>query len=99
MDDELLTLVRRNLELTKENNAILKRMRRSAAWGTFFRIIWIAVVVGVPVFLYYYFLVPYYQQFSKSYEQFQEQVGEISVPGYGSLLQLLPGSSVPEEMP
>lgn len=93
MDDEILTLVRRNLEITKENNLILKRMRRSAAWGTFFRILWLAAVIGVPVFVYYYFLVPYYESFSNSYEQFQNQVGEINIPGVGSLLKFLPGGS------
>jgi hypothetical protein len=91
MDDELLTLVRRNLELSKENNQILRRMRRSAAWGTFFRIVWLAVVIGVPIFVYYYFLVPYYEGFRESYDRFEEQVGDINIPGVGSLLKFFPG--------
>lgn len=93
MDDELLTLVRRNLELSKENNLILRRMRRSAAWGTFFKIIWLGIVIGVPVIVYYYFLVPYYESFNQSYQQFQEQVEGVNIPGFGSLIKLLPGGA------
>jgi hypothetical protein len=90
-DNELVTLMRRNLDITKENNQMLRRMRRQAAWGTFFRILWLAVVIGVPVFVYYYFLVPYYQNVSQSYSQFKEQVGEI--PGLEYIMGRFGGGS------
>lgn len=86
MNDDLEVLLRRNLELSKENNRLLRSMRRAALWGTFFRIAWIAVLIGVPVFLYYYFLQPYYEGLSAGYQQFQEQSGGISIPGFGPLL-------------
>lgn len=85
MNDDLEVLVRQNIQLTKENNRLLHKMRRAALWGTFFRIIWLAVIIGVPVVLYYYFLMPYYENLAESYQQFKTQVGG-NIPGFGPLL-------------
>jgi len=99
MHEDVSELVRRNIELTKENNRLLRSMRRAAWWGTFFRILWMAVIIGVPVFLYYYFFMPYYQGLSAGYQQFQRESGGFQIPGFGPVLdQWLGGrNSIPDE--
>ena len=86
MHEDVSELVRRNIELTKENNRLLHSIRRAAWWGTFFKVLWMAIIIGVPVLLYYYFLQPYYRGLSAGYQQFQEQSGGIQIPGFGPLL-------------
>lgn len=84
MEDDVAELVRQNIKLTKENNRLLHSMRRAAWWSTFFRILWMAILIGVPIALYYYFLQPYYKGLSEGYQQFQSQ--GLEIPGFGPLL-------------
>lgn len=86
MHEDVAELVRRNIELTKENNRLLHSMRRAAWWSTIFRVLWMAIIIGVPVVVYYYFLMPYYQGLSAGYQQFQEKSGGFEIPGFGPLL-------------
>ena len=51
-------LLKRNLELTEENNRLLRKMRRGAIWGGIFKIVWLAILIGVPVYVYITFLQP-----------------------------------------
>ncbi len=46
------------LELTRDNNKLLRKMRRHAIFGNITRLIYWAIIFGVPVFLYYYFIQP-----------------------------------------
>jgi len=85
-NDHLEELLRRNLELNKENNALLKKMRRTAMWGIAFKVLWVAVLIGVPVAVYYYFLMPYLDGLREGYQQFERQWGDINIPGFGPLL-------------
>ena len=87
--NELEVLVRRNLELAKENNELLRKMHRAAMWGVAFKLLWLAVIIGVPIALYYYFLMPYYESLSEGYQQFHRQFGDI--PGLSPLLDALFG--------
>lgn len=66
--------------LAKENNRLLHKMRRAAFWSRVWRFLWILVVLGVPVLLYYYFLQPYVGQFFNAYSQIQD--GAQKVEGY-----------------
>lgn len=56
MDDR--ELLRKNLELTEENNRLLRKMRRGAIWGGIFKLIWLAILIGLPVYVYITFLQP-----------------------------------------
>ena len=58
MDEETKMLLRKNLEISKENNKLLKKVRRDALWGNIFKIIWFLVIIGVPVALWYYVIEP-----------------------------------------
>ncbi len=58
MEQDIQELLKKNLELTKENNKLLRKIRRGALLGGLFKIIWIAVIIGVPLYLYINFLAP-----------------------------------------
>ena len=59
IDPELKRLLRQNLELSKENNRLLRKMRRSAILSRIFLLIWWAFIIGLPVYIYFSFLQPY----------------------------------------
>jgi len=87
MDDEIKTLLKKNLELTKENNIILRKMRRSAIIGNIMRMIWWAMLIGVPVVLYYYYFQPLLGNLYSAYQGIEET---------GKELTTLPTFSLPE---
>lgn len=58
MDADLKTLVEENLRISKENNKMLRSMRRAAVFGFFIRIIFWLTILGVPVYLYVVYLAP-----------------------------------------
>ena len=72
------------LRLTKENNKILHKMRRNAFWGTIFKVLMWAAFIGVPLWLYYTYLLPVMDQVMETYSQVQgvgadasAQIGEL----------------------
>lgn len=54
------------LELTRENNKILKQMRRSLMWGRALRIVYWLVILGVAIGSFY-FLQPYIENLQEVY--------------------------------
>lgn len=75
------------LELTRENHKILRGMQRSARIGTFFRVIYWAIIIG-SLYGTYYFLQPYvnqlldlYSQVNASIKNVQGAAGKIPNPG------------------
>lgn len=77
------------LELTKENNKLLRKMRRSAMIGNIMRIFYWAIIFGGPVVIYFYYLQPYLGQLMEAYSGIQDGVGGVSnqVQGLGGLLE------------
>lgn len=65
------------LELTRENNRLLRKMYRNAVIGNILRVLWLTVIIGVPVYLYLTFLQPYIQDLSEAYEGVQTQLQEL----------------------
>lgn len=57
-------LLQKIYELERENNRMLHAMRRGAMWGTLFRIVWWALILGVPIWLYYHYLGPLLASYS-----------------------------------
>jgi len=55
---ELKALLVENQRLLAENNILLHKMRRSALVGTALRVVWFAIILGMPIALYYLFLEP-----------------------------------------
>lgn len=75
--EDLKTLLKKNLELTQENNALLRKMRRSAIYGNILKVVWLAIIIGLPVYIYYAFLQPYVGQLLEVYSGVETGAGEI----------------------
>jgi len=94
MDQETRELLRKNLELAKENNRLLRKMRRGAILGNIVHVIWWAIVVGIPVFLYFTVLQPYIDQLLETYRGLQSGVENLQdignqIPSIPSLKEIL----------
>jgi len=55
------------LRLSKENNEILRKMRRSMLWNRVFKIVYLVIILGVT-FGAYYFVQPYLEGVLGSYQ-------------------------------
>ena len=77
MDQDIRGLLKKNLELSEENNKILKKMRRGALLGGLLKLVWIAVIIGVPVYLYINFLAPVVDQVLEATQTVQEVGGKV----------------------
>ena len=82
MDQDIKDLLKKNLELTKENNKLLKKMRRNAFLGGLLKLVWISIVIGVPVYVYINFLAPVLDQVLDAAQTVQEVGGKVEgIPG------------------
>ena len=91
-DNEVKALLRRNLELTRENNKLLKKIRRNAVVANIMRLVWWAVIIGVPVVLYYYVFEPYLVEMSTALQGVQNSVSGaqnmfLDMPFVGDLIE------------
>ncbi len=71
------------LELTRENNQILRSMRRTQRWSSFFTFVYWAIILGSIFGVYYYFQ-PTIQKYMRTMqtsvsilEKFEEQAGAL----------------------
>ncbi|MFC1733187.1 hypothetical protein ACFL6I_23050 [candidate division KSB1 bacterium] len=79
MEESIQELLKKNIELTKENNKLLKKMRRNALLGGLLKLVWIAVIVGVPVYVYFNFLAPVLDQVLDAAQTVQDVGGKVEV--------------------
>ncbi|HEY4482686.1 MAG TPA: hypothetical protein VI953_00755 [Candidatus Paceibacterota bacterium] len=68
------------LELTRENNKILRSLRAHNRWATFSHAIYWLVIIVTSLVTYYY-IQPYLVTLLKTYEQIQSTIG--SFPSFG----------------
>lgn len=54
MNPEEKELLKKTLELTKENNQMLHSIKRQMLWGRIFRIVYWVVIIGAAIGIYYY---------------------------------------------
>jgi len=87
---EMKELMEQNAELLKENNDLLKRIHRNAVFSFWIKIIWFAVLIGLPFALYFYVLEPYFAAFGSSYENFLDGLNEL--PGFKGIDQMFNNS-------
>jgi len=92
MDEEFKSLLRRNLEITRENNKLLRKMHRSAVVSRIVQLIWWSILIGVPIFVYYYILQPYLRELLELYSGVQNGVSDVQellgrIPFIGDFLQ------------
>jgi len=70
MDEDIKALLKRNLALNEENHKLLLKMRSSARWSTFFRILyWFVILGGIAAS--YYFISPYLSAAMGTYQEIQ----------------------------
>jgi hypothetical protein len=65
------------LKLTRENNQILRGMRRAQRWHTFFQAIYWVAAAGLIVAGYKY-IEPYLDSILQTYQSIQESINSIS---------------------
>lgn len=75
--NEILRLLRENRELAEANNVLLKKLYRHNMIGFTFRIVWYAILIGLPFAVYFYVLEPYFTVFGANYETFRQGMAEI----------------------
>lgn len=85
---EMKRLLEENLQLAKDNNALLTKLHRNSVIEFWIRVVWYAVLIGLPFALYFYILEPYFEAFGSNYEVFRAGIAEL--PGLKGLEKLLP---------
>ena len=65
MDSETRDQIGKILELTEENNKILRKMRRSILWGRIFHTLYWVIIIGISIGAYYY-VQPYLENMIKA---------------------------------
>lgn len=86
--ERLHKVMEQNAELIRENNKLLKKLYRQNLIGFWIKMLWFAILVGLPFAVYFYFLEPYFEALGANYEVFKTGLGEI--PGLKSLQNVLP---------
>lgn len=94
MTPEERQLLRETAELTKENNKILRGIRRSNRFSAFFRIVYWVLIIGSAIGAYYY-IQPYINAVSEAYVQMKQNIE--TVKGVTSKLPALPSWMTPKQ--
>lgn len=58
--------------LAKQNNKMLRSMKRAAFWGTVFKIVLYAALLGIPLYLYFTIFQPIMEDLGRTYSQVQQ---------------------------
>lgn len=81
---ELNELLEENTKIARENHRLLKKIHRSLQWGSFFRLVYWAVIL-ISIFGVYYFIQPLIDSFGANLDTVRsgfntlQQVGEIDI--------------------
>ena len=67
--EELLAVLEKNLEVARDNNRILRGMRRAARFGALVRFVWFIIIVLGLWIGYRYYILPYLASFQAAYGQ------------------------------
>lgn len=76
--DDIEEMVLENKKLLSENNALLKKIHRSNTWAFWLRIVWIAIILGLPFITYYYIVSPYYESLGTAFKFFGVELPNIN---------------------
>jgi hypothetical protein len=70
--------LRRNIELTEENNQMLRSIKRMTFWGGVLKYFWwVLILFIVPGLAYYLYLAPYVDEALNAYKQLQSGVSQV----------------------
>ena len=87
-NDDLKRLLEENIEVTKENNRLLREMRRNAILGIIARVVIWLIVLGVPLFFLSAYLGPILDAFSGQAGASGLEVGLFGLPSEEQIRQL-----------
>lgn len=68
--EEIEEMVQKNQKIIEENNQLLRKINRSNTWAFWLRIVWFAIILGLPVLAYYYVVAPYYESLGSAFKFF-----------------------------
>jgi uncharacterized membrane protein (DUF106 family) len=91
--EQLQELLKENQRLIRENNTLLKSIKRLTHWYIWIKVIWFAVLIGLPLALYYYVAEPYFSRVQTSFQSFQYGLQEI--PGWKQFFESIKGNETP----
>jgi hypothetical protein len=74
---EIREILAKQNEILSDNNRLLHKLYRYEVINFWSKIIWIALLIGMPFALYYYVLEPYFSAFGSSYAAFNAGVQEL----------------------
>jgi hypothetical protein len=77
MEQEDKRKLERLLDISEENNKILKTLLRNMRWGRLLRIIYWGLIIAASVGAFYYFQ-PLIDELSGAYGAFQGEVGKVN---------------------
>ena len=83
-------MLHKNAALLEENNELLRKLYRNAIISFWIKLLWFAVIIGLPFALYFYVLEPYFAAFGSSYENFLDGLNEL--PGFKGIDELINGA-------
>lgn len=72
-------------QMVRQNNKMLRGMRRAAFWGTIFKLLFYAALLGIPVYLYFTIFQPILNDLLSTYAQIQQAGNQLQ--GVGNQLQ------------
>lgn len=90
-NSDIKAVLERQNQLLEENNRILRKLHRYEIFGIWSKVVWYALLIGLPFALYYYLLEPYFAAFGASYDTFNAGIHEI--PGLKYLNEIMSSSS------
>lgn len=90
MEDELKRMMKENLALVRENNRLLKKIRKAAMYSTILTLIYWVIIIGVPMYLYFTVVRPYLTEFQTTYQDAQTRIeGLPSMPDFSAFFPFL----------
>jgi len=96
VDTETKKLIEEGLELARENNKILRRMRRGQRISSIFRLFYWLMILGIALGAYYY-IQPFFSQAQKAYQNISEELGNLpDVSNLNKVFNQLGGGKTPE---
>lgn len=84
--EDIKNFLAENKKLLEENNALLKKLHRNATWNFWLRVVWYALLLGLPFAIYFMFapvFSAYFTALGSDYDKFQE--GMLELPGFKNL--------------
>lgn len=74
---EVKELLKENQRLLIENNTLLHKMRRGSIIGAIFRLLWFALIIGLLLYSYFYYIKPNWDNLTAKIQELEQTSEEI----------------------